>query len=155
MKHVVIVALPLGDRMVTYKDGDQAPAHQTLIYLGVKENVAAYDVAKIKVEVEAIAAAMSPAVAKVSGKGVLGEDQEQILITESVDMNVIREQLMDNPIIQEAMWKAEQYPNWIPHVTGMQNLKYGDIIVFNRLAVWYGEERTEYPIGAPGVVIEE
>jgi len=155
MNAVVIVALPLGDRQATYADGDTAPVHQTLIYLGDISTVTPYEAAKINVEVGVIAEAMTPAIAKVSGKGTLGPEQERIILTESVDINVIREQLMENPIIQEVMWRAPQHPNWIPHITGMQNLVYGDQIVFNRLAVWYGVERTTHPIGGTKVILNE
>jgi len=62
---------------------------------------------------------------------------------------------MGNSVIQEIMWRASQHPNWIPHIAGMQNLIYGDQIVLNRLAVWYGSERTIHPIGGTKVVLNE
>lgn len=155
MSGVVIVALPIGDKKVTYADGDTTPVHQTLVYLGDSENVTPHEAARVMVEVETIADFNQPAIIKVSGKGTLGPEQERVIFTESLEINAIREQLLDNPIIQEVMMKAEQHPNWIPHITGMQNLTYGDHIIVNRLAVWYGDDRREYPLGKPGVILED
>ena len=156
MSGIVIVALPLGERTVTYADGDVVPVHQTLIYLGDTANAypTSQEMAQVNVEVEEIAQHFGIATAKVSGKGTLGPEQERIVITESMDLNVIRENLLDNFLISELIGKAPQHPHWIPHVTGMQNLVYGDILVFDRLAVWYGDSKQSYFLSKIAPVIE-
>lgn len=146
---VVIVALPIGDKTFTYADGDVVPIHQTLIYLGTQDNIERHEASKISAFVEMLASDTGPITAKVSGKATLGEDRERVVLTESVELTELRRYLADNELISKVMSRVQQYPNWVSHVAGLQNLTYGDFLVFNRLAFWDGESYMTFPFRRP------
>jgi len=146
MNGVCIVALALGNQTVEYEDGDIAPVHQTLVYFGPQDQISREEIADVEHCVSAVASVVQIFPAMVVGKGTLGPDGDRVVFTESSEALQIRDALIFWPVVAALMNRFEQHPNWISHTTGMQNLVYGDHIVYDRLAVWYGEERTTYPL---------
>lgn len=144
MDSLIVVAKPVGDKTIVYTDGDVAPTHQTLLYFGDRLNYKPEEVSELIAIVNEIADATNPVTSKVIGKGTLGEGDDRIVILESREMNIVHEWLLDDGLIQEMLSRTEQHPNWIQHVTGYQNLKYGDYITFDRLCVWNGDEHTDF-----------
>jgi hypothetical protein len=155
MNSALIVALPIGDRTVTYKDGDTAPLHQTLVFFGDTLNVTPEERAKISNVVSLFATHTYPFTAKVIGKGTLGPDQDEVVFTESRELTRIRERFVGDFWVNQVMTRTEQHPNWISHVSGMQNAVFGDFVLFNRLAFWFGDEREVFEMRSPSHVMSE
>lgn len=155
MNQAVIVALPLGNETYIYRDGDEVAVHQTMAYLGEVTNLDMNEVGEIMNVVNQIAERTSPFVAKVAGYGFLGEDREQIVLTESKDLQYIRDQLTLDPTVREVMSRVDQYPTWVSHVSTLKGYKYGDNILFNRLGVWIGEDRRVFDFKTPALFLSE
>jgi 2'-5' RNA ligase len=147
---LVLVALPAkADPVHSIGDEDK---HLTLIWLG-KGSVADRD--RINVAVEEVAEQIGePFSAQVSGHGTLGVDHAKVWFVESPMVQAAHDVLLDDSEVAEAFELAEQtHPHFVPHVT----IGYGEdvpaeatdieSILFDRLAVWDGESRTEYPVG--------
>lgn len=156
---VCIMALPDVD-LPTVGDQEQ---HATLIYFG--SDVDPFDVDQIKIWTEKIAADGQPFSAKVKTIEPLGPDdpdegQALVWLLDESDLNGIHEGLMSSDAVRKTYEEADttKYPEYTPHVTIGHDVPLGgDMmatlnsitdITFDRLAVWHGEDRTEYPLGA-------
>jgi 2'-5' RNA ligase len=146
-KPAVIVALPhAGDAV--HDMGDE-PKHLTLLYLG--DDV--QDPQAIKDAVGRVAADGEPYSDKVSGSAKLGKDGANVLLLDGANAVAAREALLREPVIEKQVASAQQFPTFIPHVT----LNYGEDapagidqpaeITFDRLAVWHGDDQTEFELG--------
>lgn len=123
-----------------------------MAYLGAVNDISKQEGESIHEFLTWLSENTSPFVAKVSGHGYLGEDLEKIIITESIDLQRIRDQLLESPFIREIIRSVEQHPSWIPHISTSKAYRYGELILFNRLAFWWGEDRRVYDFGTPGLI---
>lgn len=155
MDGATIVALPIGDKTITYSDGDTAPLHQTLVYLGDAVNISPEEVAKLSGFLKSLAADTSPVLARVCGKGTLGPDNEYVVLTESNELSKIRDQILSDDTVKTLADSIDQFPTWIPHVTGAYKLEFGDYILFNRLALWVGSMKETYVLEQTNLIIQE
>lgn len=147
MNGVCIVAMPVGDGTVTYKeDGSTAPLHQTLVYFGNTDNVSPETIAMLKHNVESIARVTRAFPARVIGHATLGEFAEEVVLTASEDIATLRANLLFNEVIREAADAIQQHPTYVSHISGMQDAKYNDWLIFDRIALWAGDDRTVYPL---------
>lgn len=150
-KPMVVVALPHKDDPV-HSIGDE-DKHLTLAYLGQDDSV---DRGPIHETVKGLAEKVGePFEAKVSGRATLGDDQANVWLCESPMIQATRDVLAAEPPVAAAMEGArdDQHPHFVPHVT----IGYGEdappeatdvqSITFDRLALWDGDDRTEYPVG--------
>lgn len=144
MHQALIVALPVGNQTVTYNDGDVAQVHETLIHLGDSALLTNDQVEGLASVVGDIADSTKMMYATVCGKGTLGPDSERVVLTESGDLVNLREALLARADIYEIVNNTKQHPWWISHISGMQNLQFGDYVIFDRLALWVGEDRREF-----------
>ena len=149
MTECVIVAIPREDSQASRISSEKI-AHMTLLYLGeLDENT---DIQMISEYVEHATSQIQPFGASVSHRGILGDDQADVLYlvkNELESMVRFRSYLLTNEQINRAYNKAYQHPSWTPHVT----LGYPDAparsieptehlhsyIEFDRIAVWYGD----------------
>jgi 2'-5' RNA ligase len=149
----VIVALPSVDDPITAASSEEPSAHMTLLFLGESANL---DQAAL---VEAIQqfidhGEVTPVTDTVSGHGVLGKDEADVVLFDGGNLGAIRNGLLEQNTILEAHESVEQFPNWIPHVTlgypetpALSEFS-GDTVTFDRLALWMGgDNRTEFPLG--------
>lgn len=146
MDRLIVVARPVGNHVITYNDGDVVPAHQTLLYFGDKINYTPDEIMELSYLVRDLAAATNPINSMVIGKGSLGKDDDKVLILESAEMNAVCEKLKlwSDGLVEDMLTRTPQHPNWIQHITGFQNLRYGDYLTFDRLAVWNGDEHQDF-----------
>lgn len=98
-------------------------------------------------------ATCDPIPAEVGGVARIGKDDPQavVLLTEHLKINKMRESL-DQGIRQMSL--DRKHPGFLPHVTlgyGIDmDIKPGDPIVFDHVAIWWGEDRIKLPlIGSP------
>lgn len=145
MDGVLMVALPATRGTVTYEDGDVAPLHQTMVWIGTTESIPQRAVYQLIQLTNDIAKKYFSVVSTVIGSGVLGIDSEKIVITQSRELTNIRDEFIENPYVIELMQHTEQHPTWIPHVSGWGEAKFGDVILFDRLGLWYGDVKYEVP----------
>lgn len=145
----VIVALPpVGDPI--HKISSEKEPHLTLLYLGDASLSA-----EAVLYVQHACAELSPFGLTVDYRGTLGEDEADVLFFEdnAWDLKRVKEfrhYLLLNDEIKRAYDTAEQFPEWMPHLTlgypetpakevdedDNHSLRY---IQFDRVAVWTGE----------------
>lgn len=154
----VVVALPKqGDPVTLASSEDQA--HVTLLFLGES---AEFDPTDIMASLSAYTETFAPEPfeEEVSGTAVLGEDKASVLLLDAKNLAHIRGALLQDGNIRARHDQVEQFPTWIPHLTmgypdNIQKHDYNErTIEFDRLALWHGGERTEYPL-APKAEVEE
>ena len=146
MDSLIVVARPVGEKTVTYNDGDVVFEHQTLLHFGDRIRYTPEQVRDVIAVCGWIAANTNPITSMVIGKGMLGKDGDLVALLESREMNVVHQVLLENQAVQDMLdaYLDEQHPNWIQHITGYQNLHFGDYITFDRLGVWNGDEHTDF-----------
>lgn len=162
-KSTVIVALPAEDDPIRSIPNDVSGGlHATILFFGDMD-----DASPIKAAVEEMLAGWQPPPFQQDTEGrmePLGHDdpQAQVLMMSAdardseYTLGNIRETLLANEDVKAAFDSIEQYPDFTPHIT----LGYGELdpeaigaaeqlaeVTFDRLAVWHGEEQTEYPLG--------
>jgi hypothetical protein len=143
MSGVIVAALVEGDGTVTYADGDVAPLHQTLAYLGTVDDLADGDRDTIVEAVEALAASMAPFDGYVCGVASLGPDGDRVALTEAPELQAAHDAIVDNGRTSELHDAHNAHPSWISHITFGDGggWSFGDVVRFDRLAVFVGDER--------------
>ena len=134
---VVLVALPAGDRTVTYADGDTTELHETLAYLGTTDQLAEGERDAVIEAAKRMASSTVPFTARVAGMGALGEDQDSIAITEAEELQALHEMALSSDQIGPMYSERNSHPTWISHVTG-EGFAAGDEITFDRIGAWFG-----------------
>ncbi|AWN04644.1 virion structural protein [Microbacterium phage Squash] len=141
-----------GDPIVAASSEDQA--HMTTIWLGSKEDLSV-DLEELEQAVRFYAQDLDgPVVVPVKGRGTLGDDEADVVFLELTEsLLALRDGFLVNEPITTAHSEAEQFPEWTPHVT----LGYpetpaageydGDAVTFDRVGLWIGPDRYEYPMG--------
>ena len=147
---VVIVAIPSSDDRVWSVSSEKKP-HLTLLYLG--DDVSPEAAAQISKFVEhAAATVLNRFYLEIDKRGTLGKDNADVVFFEGWDLPDLKRfrsyLLMDNTI-KKTYLAAEQFPDWLPHLTlgyptkPAKKLKDdGDrlySIHFDKIAVWFGD----------------
>jgi hypothetical protein len=157
----VIVALPAADDPISAASSEADGAHATLLFLG---DAAALDEEQLKAAVSGFVTEGEVGIIteQVNGRAVLGKDAADVVLFDAANLVFIRDGLIQNsPYLSDAYNSVEQFPTWLPHVTlgypetPVAGEYSGEAITFDRLAVWFGESRTEYPLGGSIVPAEE
>lgn len=149
----VIVALPADADPVSAASSEADGAHCTLLFLG---DTSALNRDELATALEQFVTEGQVGVItdKVSGSAVLGKDSADVVLIDGANLVNIRSGLLGQDSLATAYDAVEQFPNWLPHVT----LGYpetprlsdfaGEAITFDRLALWFGDDRTAiYPLG--------
>jgi 2'-5' RNA ligase len=148
----VIVALPAENDPVSAASSEADGAHCTLLFLG---DCSSLDKAELTKALETfVGKGVTPMTENVSGRGTLGKNSADVVLIDGASLVNIRDGLLNMEPIWTYWEAVEQFPTWVPHVT----LGYpetpaagdfsGESITFDRLALWYGEDRTAiYPLG--------
>lgn len=153
----LVVLLPAADDPITAATSEDM-AHMTTIWFG--------DVNEMSTDREDLVQAVrlyaqdldGPLVVPVKERGLLGDDDADVVFLELTDsLEALRDGMLANEPIRAAYDAAEQFPQWVPHVTlgypeGVENgpavAEYDDTeVTFDRLGLWLGGDYTEYPMG--------
>jgi hypothetical protein len=149
----VIVALPAEDDPISAASSEADGAHATLLFFG---DTSALNRDELATALERFVTGGEVGIIteQVNGRATLGKDAADVVLFDAANLVFIRSGLLEDPVIAEANASVEQFPTWLPHVT----LGYpetpaagefsGEAINFDRLALWFGEDRTAiYPLG--------
>jgi 2'-5' RNA ligase len=138
--------------------------HATLLYFGSVPPTDESDdgaIDAVKAWAHQIAADAQPFTAEVQGVEPLGDGGAIVWMLKDSDLNGLFEGMLSDDRVRQAYEDSpsEKYDTYTPHVTiGYDIPASGDMIeavsavteiTFDRLAVWHGSERTEYPLGEP------
>lgn len=148
---VVLVALPAAtDPISAASSEDQA--HMTLLFFGETVDV---DAKALEVAIAEFVDSGEVGVItdKVSGYAMLGDDKADVVLFDAKNLAALRSGLMQQDTIEMAHSAVEQFPTWIPHVTlgypetPATSAYTGESVTFDRIALWYGSNRTEWKLG--------
>lgn len=153
----LITLLPEGSDPVNDASSEDE-AHLTFIWLG-DTTEAEWDFEAMDAAVQGYAAGASGAITvPVRERGTLGDEDADVLFLEPTEsLLAFRDGLLENETVRGAYDAAEQFDQWQPHVTlgypeGVENGPavgeyMGEEVTFDRIALWVGAERIEYPLG--------
>jgi len=157
----VIVAIPTATEPVHHLGDVSEPKHMTLVWLGKPEDNPDLDMDQVRGQVEAVAERSGPLTGLVESTGPLGDDGATVWHVRGDGIEEVRNDLLSQSYIKDAFGAAEQHPGFVPHVTAGYNLDEPlsdddspEEIIFDRLALWDGDEHTEFPLG-PSASSEE
>jgi 2'-5' RNA ligase len=155
----VIVALPAADSPA--HDLGPEETHTTLVFMGEQEGL---DLDAIRAEVAGYAPSVSAnLVVQPTGRDTLGDDEADVVMLPEEPMTSLRNGLIEMPAIRAGLESTEQFPTYTPHMTlGYPTEDYEDPgeratepIIYDRLALWVGDERYEFPLGGEGEMAED
>ncbi len=159
-RNLVVVALPTEHDRVRKVSSEPEP-HLTLLYLN-GEGLGASEIELISGIVEHAATTISPFHLEVEGRGELGDKKADVLFFGKNWMKPIQtfqRVLLQNDLVSRSYLSAEQFPDWIPHLT----LGYPErpakktpedepfwYVDFDRIALWVDEyEGPTYKLTTP------
>jgi len=158
-QQAVIVALPPALDPVRLV-GDEEK-HATILYFGDTASLPADAKTTILESLATVANLFMPFAEETIGVERLGSDVPPALVAKLSNrcLGKIRDTFQVNPSIVSYMSNGTQYPQYTPHVTlgypdfqaevGLKELtKTLYEIRFDRLALWWDDERIEFPLGA-------
>lgn len=117
MSKIVIVALPEKDELVWEISSEPVP-HLTLLVLGEGELENAYEIMSFLNH--AAKTSLHRFSLEVDRRGELGDDKADVIFFEGwdlPDLKRFRAQLLQHDPIKKAWLTAEQFPDWLPHLT--------------------------------------
>lgn len=149
--NVVIVAIPAADDRVWKISSEKIP-HLTLLFLGPAETVPELERITKFVEHTVTVCEHGEFMLRVDYRDMLGEDNADVVFFEKGDYSFkwiehFRSVLLQQNNIRDAYEKADQFPEWQPHLTlgypespaKEDNSDYGlHWVTFDRIAVWTG-----------------
>lgn len=146
-----VMAIPSADSPIW--EISEEEVHATLVYLGEYSDEDRIE--EIKEWVAQIAATAEPFEAVVSGLEPLGDAKAVWMLAES-DLNGLHEGVMNSQVVSAIYEAADitKYPKYTAHVTATyegevtEEMESVSEITFDRISVWHGSERTDYPLGA-------
>jgi 2'-5' RNA ligase len=150
----VIVALPAESDPVSAASSEADGAHCTLLYLG-DTTALNLDALKNALGEFVTNGQVGVMTENVSGRATLGKDSADVVLIDGASLVNIRKGMLENSDeLFDAYNAIDQFPTWIPHVTlgypatpAAGEFSAGQI-TFDRLALWFGEDRTAiYPLG--------
>jgi hypothetical protein len=156
-----VVAIPTATEPIHHIGDVSEPKHMTLLWLGKPEENPDLDMDAVQEAVRAKAEQSGLLTGTVESQGPLGEDGAQVAFLGGDDLTAFHDDLLAAPELREGTGAVEQFPQWTPHVTLGYELEEpvpdDDLpqeVIFDRVAVWDGDEHTEYPLG-PSASSEE
>lgn len=135
--NVIVALIPQNDEWCKIE-----PAHMTMVFVGLKENLKPNIFNSLAKDVASIAMLSNPIMAKVIGKDILGDNErvDVMLISPTPEILAIRNMLED--------WDVSDFPSFNPHVTigpvgtFIDNMPM--YLVFDRIMILWGTDRLTF-----------
>jgi 2'-5' RNA ligase superfamily len=155
-----IVAIPTATEPIHHIGDVSEPKHMTVLWLGKPEENPDLDMDAVQEAVRGVAEGYGPLTGQVESSGPLGDEGADVAFLRGDGINEFRDDLLNDPALRTGVDAVEQHPGFTPHVTlgyDTEPVPEGDLpeeVIFDRVAVWDGDEHTEYPLG-PSASSEE
>lgn len=156
-----VVAIPTATEPIHHMGDASEPKHMTVLWLGKPEDNPDLDMDAVQEAVRAQAEQAGLLTGTVESQGQLGDEGAQVAFLRGDGLNEFREGLLADPVLREGVGSVEQFPEFQPHVTlgyspedAVPDEDLPEEVIFDRVAVWDGDEHTEYPLG-PSASSEE
>ena len=153
-----IVAVPADDEPIhAFGEEDK---HLTLLWLGKPDENPDLNMDTVREIVQNYAAENPPFIAMIDKTGELGDEGAKVAFLAADDVPQHEQLKSFSPLLQESYDAVQQFPSFHPHVTLTYDETVGDqngdgqeepppnptgTILFDRLAVWDGDDHQEYP----------
>jgi hypothetical protein len=150
---VGVFAIPADDDPIREMSTEDIP-HLTTLWFGNLGDDFAGDLDLIKEALAVVVQGVAPFDLATGERSTLGDEDADVLMMEAGTLGDLREDALTYDDIAAAHNAVEQFPEWTPHLT----LGYPDTpspaadedlpatIRIDRLALWAGEDRTEFPL---------
>jgi hypothetical protein len=129
----VIALLVEGDQEHEYGDGDSAPLHCTICYLGDAAQLTPQQSDAVVVAAKHIGERFAPFDADVQADSEFGDTP--VRLVEHPDIESIHTQVLANPEVGTLAADNGTHPHFIPHVSGLDDR---DSVRFDRIAAMLG-----------------
>jgi hypothetical protein len=155
-----IVAIPTATEPIHHIGDVSEPKHMTVLWLGKPEENPDLDMDAVQEAVRGVAEGYGPLTGQVESSGPLGDEGADVAFLRGDGINEFHDDLLNDPALRTGVDAVEQHPGFTPHVTlgyDTEPVPEGDLpeeVIFDRVAVWDGDEHTEYPLG-PSASSEE
>ncbi len=155
-----IVAIPTATEPIHHIGDVSEPKHMTVLWLGKPEENPDLDMDAVQEAVRGVAEGYGPLTGQVESSGPLGDEGADVAFLRGDGINEFRDDLLNDPALRTGVDAVKQHPGFTPHVTlgyDTEPVPEGDLpeeVIFDRVAVWDGDEHTEYPLG-PSASSEE
>lgn len=136
----IIALLPEGDGEITYADGDTAPVHMTLAYLGDAADLAPGDRHAVERLCRRLSQQVDPFALDLLSPAEFGDDR--VTLFESHDVQQLRDAVMADLHVKHVVEQAGTHPHFVPHITG----DHPDGLRVDRIAAWIGDDRVSFPL---------
>jgi 2'-5' RNA ligase len=141
----VIVLIPDGLDEIEYKDGDRAPAHSTLAYMGSTADATDEELEEVRRTAERLAHVCGPFEASRAGLATLGEHQDEVMLVEAQEIQDLHDVLLSDETCRRLLAERNEHPHFIPHVS-YPHAKAPDTVRFSKIGCWIGDDRVEYDL---------
>jgi hypothetical protein len=156
-----VVAIPTATEPIHHVGDVSEPKHMTVLWLGKPEENPELDMDAVQEAVRAKAEQSGLLTGTVESQGPLGDEGAQVALLGGDDLTAFRDDLLTAPELREGTGAVQQHDGFTPHVTLGYDLEepvpdedLPQEVIFDRVAVWDGDEHTEYPLG-PSASSEE
>lgn len=136
-----IVLIVQGDEQHTYDDGDSAPLHCTIVFLGDLDRMSDEERAEVIETARHIGQTTAPFTAQPVSAAQFGD--EEVKIIESPDLVDVRN-LATAPAGIGARAASVEHPLWLPHVSGLDDRPE---VRFDRVGAWLGDSKYNFELG--------
>lgn len=146
----LIVASPASDDPVNTLSTEDA-AHITMLWFGEAATLRPDLVDDIREALDDVCSSFGAFVADVAGVAMIGPDKARVLLVESDELAMIRNELGALESVREARANAEkQFPFYVPHLTlgyeGNLPTEWPESIKIDALGLWLAGEKDPFPL---------
>ena len=137
-----ILLLCEGDDTYEYGDGDEAPLHCTVCFLGNAADLTPDARSRVIDVTGQIGAALDPFEAPVASPAQFGDTPVRLI--EHEDLGLARQIALADPYVDALALTYEDHPHFLPHVSGLGDR---DTVRFDRIAASLGGDDYVFPLG--------
>lgn len=143
---VVLVLIPDELDEIEYNDGDRAPAHSTLAYLGKIDDATDEEIADVRATAARLAEILpGPFEASVAGLATLGEKQDEVILVEAREIQDLHDVITSDSSCARMLDERNEHPHFVPHVS-YPHAKAPTVVRFSKIGCWIGDDRVEYDL---------